>query len=101
MKRKILFVAIVLAVAMVCLVACGGNAASLQQIQSLLKADYSEIILNVSTTTSDVTLNGNYTLTFDGNKTTVVYDFYRLNDLDVNGDNADSYLSREQGSVVV
>ena len=101
MKKKILLLAIVVVVAFTCLVACDDYASSLQRIQSLLKADYSEVVLNVSTTTNGVTLNGNYTLTFDGDKTTVVYDFYRLNELDVNGDNADSYLTRVQGTVVV
>ena len=103
MKKKILLlvIALVLVTALACLAACDHYASSLQNIQSLLKADYSEIVLNVETKTNGITLNGNYTLTFDGDKTTVVYEFDRLNELDVNEENADSYLTRVKGSAVV
>ncbi|MCH5157228.1 MAG: hypothetical protein J1G02_05070 [Clostridiales bacterium] len=101
MKKKIWILVIALVIALTCLVACDSYASTLQNIQTLLKADYSVVTLNVTTVTSGITLNGNYSLSFDGDKTTVVYDFYRLNELDVNGDNADSFITRVQGTAVV
>lgn len=101
MKKKILILVIALVIALTCLAACDDYTSSLQQIQSLLKVDYTEVVLSVVTTTNGVTLNGSYTLSFDGDVTTVVYDYYRLNELDKNGNNADSYLTRVQGVVTV
>ena len=98
MKKKfaLLTIALVLVCAF-CLVACNGYAQALKDIQKLLKVDYSEIVLNVTTTTQGYTLNGNYTFTFEKGKTIVDYEYDKLNELDVNGDNADSYLTRVTG----
>lgn len=102
MKKKIVFTAIALALTLVLLAACGGGYNStLQQITKLLKVDYSEITLNVTTVTSDYTLNGIYTLTFEGDKTTIVYSYDKLNDLSLDGNNADSYVTKVSGRAVV
>ena len=102
MKKKIVFAIIALSLAVVLLAACGGGYKStLQQITKLLKVDYSEITLNVTTTTNDIALNGNYTLTFEDDRTIIDYSYDKLNDLSLDGNNADSYLTRVSGRAVV
>ena len=102
MKKKLLFALIALSLTLVLLLtACTSYSFTLEEITKLLKVDYSEVPLNVTTTTDGITLNGVYTLTFEGDKTIVDYSFDKLNDLDINGDNANGYLTTGKGSAVV
>ena len=101
MKKKILFSVVALALALVLLTACTSYSSTLQDISKLLKVDYSEVTLNVTTKTSDFTLKGIYTLTFAEGKTNVDYSFDRLNDLSLDGENEDSYLTTVKGRAVV
>ena len=102
MKKKLVFSVIVLViVCALCLTACNNYSSQLQDIQALLKVSYSEITLNVTTTASGIELKGIYTLTFEDDKTIVNYSFDRLNDLSLDGDNADTYLTKVTGTVEV
>lgn len=100
-KKKILLLVIALFVALTCLTACNSYASTLQDLQSLLKVRYSEVVLSTTTTTSDITLKGIYTMTFESDKTTVDYSFDRLNGLSLDGNNADRYKDTIQGCAVV
>ena len=101
MKKKFLLAIIALVMALTCLAACSNYASTLQKVQSLFNVDYSEVVVNIDTTTSGITLNGNYTLTFNDGKTTVEYAFDKLNELSDDGNNADGYKSRVTGTAVV
>lgn len=101
MKRKIVIVAILLVLVLLCLTACNPLNETLEHINTLLKGKYVRVVLNVSTETSQVTLNGEYIFTFVDDKTTVQYTYDQLNGLSIDGDNADSYLQTIKGSCVV
>ena len=101
MKKKLFFVIATILLCALCLAACDSYASSVQDIAELLKVNYSSVTLNITTTTSGVTLKGTYKLTFEEGKTTVDYDFYRFNELSVDNDNAEGYQTRVMGSAVV
>lgn len=101
MKKRIILVSAILVLALVCLSACNGYNKQLNAIDTLLKADYSSVKISVSTDMSDIKLNGEFTLTFDKGTTTVDYIYEELNELDVNGNNSDSFKSTQKGTVVV
>lgn len=102
MKRKsVLLTIIALTLTLVLFAACNSYDSTLQQLNRLLKVDYSEVKLTVTTTSQDITLTGIYTLTFDGDKTVIDYSYDKLNGLDINGNNADSYVSTVSGHAVV
>ena len=103
MKKILLVSALVLvfALTLTALVACDGFFSALDDINKLIKLDYSTVTLNVTTETGEFTLNGVYTLTFDGDKTIVDYSFDRFNDLSIDGNNSDSYLTTVSGRAVV
>lgn len=87
MKKRILFVAIVLVTLLVCMVGCKEQNANLDTINSLLQSGYSKVTVNVTTQNSKVTLVGVYNLTFDSNKTNVSYSFDKLNTFDIDDGN--------------
>ena len=101
MKKKILLSVIVLVLVLVCLTACNKNTSTLQDMTDLLKVNYSKITLHVTTTASNVELKGVYTFTFEKDKTTVEYSFEKLNELSLEGGNADEYISTVTGKAVV
>lgn len=101
MKKKLILAVIALTLTLTLLTACNGYDATLQDITRLLKVDYSKITLNVTTTTSGVILEGIYTLTFEENATVIDYSFDKLNELSMDGDNANSYIDRVSGSARV
>ena len=98
MKKKLLLVAMVLVVALVCLSACGYQS-TLDEITKLLNANYSKITLNIETTQFGVTLKGIYNLTFDGDTTTIVYSVEKLNEPSADG--SANFKTTETGTVVV
>ena len=101
MKKKIVLVAAVLALVLICLTACNNIEGTLSNITKLLQEDYSVITLNVTTKTAEVTLNGTYTFTFGSGVTTVNYRYDVLNELDINGNNADEYKQTIRGTATV
>ena len=88
MKKRIFILSIALILVLVCLAACNTYQAKLDEINKLLKVSYSKVEITVTTEKSGVTLNGEYTLTFDGTKTLIDYKYEELNELSMNGDNA-------------
>ena len=100
MRKNVLLVAVVLVVAL-CLSACGVSQSQLDNISKLIQQDYSKVTLNVITVVGDTTLTGIYEMTYSGSTTTVNYDYYKLNELDMTGNNPSSYTSRVQGTVVI
>ena len=96
MKKKLLLVALLLVVALVCLSACGYQS-TLDEITKLLNVNYSKITLNIETTQFGVTLKGIYNFTFDGDTTTIQYSVEKLNDPSADA----SFKSTETGTVVV
>lgn len=101
MKKGFLLVSVLLALVLVCLAACTSLDSTLSNINKLLKADYSQVTVNVTTKTSKITLNGEYKFTFDGDTTTIEYSYDKLNELNASGDNADGFKSTVTGTAVV
>lgn len=101
MKKKLILTVIALTLTLLLLTACNSYGSTLQDITRLLKIDYSKVTLNVTTTTSGVTLEGVYVLTFEEDATTIDYSFDKLNDLSMDGDNAGSYIDTVKGKAVV
>lgn len=107
MKKKVLLLFVLLTVALLCLTACNNPSVNdLQKINDLLKIDYSKVTVLVNTKTATTELNGNFVLTFDGEDTTIKYEFDRVNtfDADSNGNIAypdGDFIVREKGEVVV
>ena len=101
MKKKYLLIAVILALVLVCLAACDGSNNTLSEISSLLKSNYSNVTINVTTETSDVTLNGVFDLIFNGDTTTVDYSYDKLNSLSMDGNNANSFKTMVKGRAVV
>lgn len=101
MKRKIILVSVILVLALTCFAACNGYDSQLNTISALLKSDYSVVEIFVTTNTSGIELNGEYTLTFGEDSTTVKYTYEELNALDTNGNNNASFKSTRSGYVVV
>ena len=100
MKKRIVLIALLVLV-LVCLTACGNVENTLTAVTTLLKEDYSNVTINVTTETSNVTLQGVYSLSFDGDKTTIEYSYDKLNELDIDGNNAGSYKTTISGTAVV
>ena len=103
MKKRILFVAIALALLLVVLAACGNNyQATLDTIDSLLKKDYSVVEINVVTKVSGEELNGKYVFTFkDDGSVLVEYEYEEFNGLSFDGDNSSEYKKTVSGTAVV
>ena len=108
MKKKITLLIALLVVAILAFAACsnGPSVADLQNINDMLKLDYSVVKVIINTTTSNATLNGAFTLTFNGDDTTISYQFDRRNTFVVDGSGNASeaqggYIVREEGEVVV
>ena len=99
MKKKVLILAIVLVVALVCLTACNNLASTLKNITSKLNGRYSKVTINVKTTVLGEELYGAYVLTFDGDTTNVAYSFEKLNEVSASGSN--SFKSTVSGAAVV
>lgn len=100
MKKKILFLAILLVFALIVLSACTSLSATLDEITKLLKVDYSGVTLNVETVTSEVTLTGVYNFKFNGDTATVEYTVEKLNDLSMSG-GTEGFKHTETGTAVV
>lgn len=103
MKKKLFAAALVVTLlcAIVCIAACGGNT-SLKKFNDALKnPDYTHVTVNVTSSREGVELNGTYNVTFDGENATVEYAFDKLNELSVDGNNPDDYITRVTGSVTV
>ena len=101
MKKKIILVAAALVLTFVCLAACTNYDGTLNNINTLLKSDYSTITLNVTTETAKATLKGSYTFTFGDEQTTVKYSYDVLNSLDESGNNFDEYMQTVSGTAIV
>lgn len=112
MKKKILILAIVLVVTLTFLSACNGKVSkACETVTDLLQLDYSEITVNVTTTTSNATLSGRFTLTFDGDTTNVQYSYDKLTTFDwqIGGEMGnfgviipdDDWITTVSGSLVV
>ncbi len=102
MKRKILFAAIALILLLAfCFVGCESSDEMLGKVNNALSAEYSAVTVNVTAVKDDIELNGVYNVTFEGENATVDYSFDRLNELDVNGGNPDSYITKVTGTVHV
>ena len=101
MKKKILLTVIALVLALVCLTACNKFESALKNVTSLLDVKYSKIALHVTTTTNGFELKGVYTFTFEKDKTTVDYSFDKLNELSLDGNNEEEYISTVTGTAVV
>lgn len=101
MKKKLLFVVIALALALLCLAACNVKGDNLQDIASALHdVKYSEVTVNVSTEKNGVKLEGEYVITFDGDSATVRYSFDKLNELNME-DNPADYITKVEGVATV
>ena len=107
MKKRIIALFALLTVVALCFAACNTpSLEDLQNINDLLKVDYSKVTVVVSTKTATAELNGNFTLTFDGDVTKVEYRFERINSFDVddNGNIADAegdFIETVEGEVAV
>ena len=103
MKKKILLIviALMLVVTLLALTACDNYSDTLQKINTLLDADYSEVSVNVTTKLAgDYTLNGIYNLTIDEDYTTIEYSYDRFNELSMDG-NSDKYFETVSGKAIV
>ena len=100
MKKKILFLTILLVFALIVLSACTSLSATLDEITKLIKADYSEVMLNIETVSPEVTLTGVYNFKFVGDTTTVTYTVEKLNELSMSGGN-EGFKHTETGTAVV
>ena len=101
MKKRLVLLAVALCLALTVFGACENYASALQDITQLLRVDYSEVSLNVTTVTNGVTMTGIYTLTFDGDATIVEYSYDRFNELNTDGNNAGEYFSKVTGVATV
>lgn len=104
MKKKICIVSIVIALVCVltCLAACGNNSEILNSMNDAIKQDsYTHVTVDVTSEKDDITLNGTYNITFYNNTATVEYSFDKLNELSIDGNNQDEYISRVTGTVTV
>ena len=100
MKKRILLVSIALVLVLVCLAACGENNGTLNTLNKLLDVNYSKVIIKVNTKMSDVELNGEYVLTFDGDTTNVIFSYEELNELGFEGNNS-GFKRTVSGTAVV
>lgn len=102
MKKKLILLAVVILTVALCLAACNGVSQSqLDNIGKLFNQSYSKVTVNVTTVIDGVTLTGIYEMTYSGSRVTINYDYYKLNELDMAGNNPSGYMSRMQGTVVV
>ena len=100
MKKKFIFLVILLIFALAILSACDKSSSTLEEITKLIKADYSEVKLSIKTVSSEVKLTGNYVFKFDGDTTTVTYSVEKLNELTMEG-GTEGYKHTDSGTVVV
>lgn len=83
MKKKILFLVIVLIVALTCLGACNGSTDKVcETLTDLLQLNYPIITIDVATTTSNVTLTGRFKLINNGDTINVEYSYEKLTTFD-------------------
>ena len=82
MKKRLLLLVIVLVVAFTCLAACGANQSTLDTISKQLKMSYSKIVINISTTSNGVTLSGRFDVSFNGDTTTIDFQYEQLSKFD-------------------
>lgn len=102
MKKRLLLLAIVLVVAFTCLTACNlADQKQLNVINQQLRMNYSTITVNVTTTTADnITLEGEFTLTFNGGTTTIAFEYEQLSTFD--GDSIpDDFKTTVSGTATV
>lgn len=103
MKRKICLTAMAVAIvcALICFVGCTETGAVTDTINSALKQSYSHVTVNVTSIRDDVTLNGTYNISFADGGATVEYSFDKLNELSLDGNNQNGYITRVNGTVTV
>lgn len=109
MKKKIIVIFALLTVATLLFAACtdGPSLSDLQNINDMLKASYSTITLTVKTKTAVTDLNGRFVMKFDGEQTTVTYEYEKISTFEVGEDGSLSvpeggyFITTESGEVVV
>ena len=105
MNKKILIICLiaVIAVSVLCLSACNDNnaAETLRKINTAMMYDYSNITLNVKTSTDNVDLSAKYTIKTTDDITEVSYEVERLNGFDENGNVPSEFKSTVKGTATV
>ena len=107
MKKRIILLFALLTVVALLFAACSNPSVNdFQKINDLLKVSYSKVTVVVNTKTDDFELNGNFTLTDNGNSTIIDYKYDRINSFEVGSDgniaDADSeFIVTEEGTVEV
>ena len=107
MKKKIIVLFALLTVVLLLFAACDGTpgVSDLQKYNTMLKAKYSTIQVLIKTKTATAELDGKFTLTFNGDETSIDYEFDRINTFDMEGGNIadpeDGFIVHEKGTVVV
>ena len=106
MKKKILVVFALLTVALLVLSACDIGANDLQKYNDMLKISYSEVQVLINTKSTTAQLDGTFTLTFDGDETTVKYDFDKYNTFEIGSDGSivapdGGFVVSQSGTIVV
>ena len=107
MKKKIVLLFALLTALLLLFAACATpNSSDYQKFNDMLKKSYSEVTVQISTTTETAELNGKFVLTFIAGYTKISYEFDRINTFDVDAsgnvsDADDDFIVQENGSVVV
>ncbi len=95
-KSAVIVVAVVLALTLTCLVACGSDQ-TFDEINEALHSEYSTVTVTVSTERDGIKLGGVFKVIFSGESATVEYYYDKLSELSVNGGNPDSCITTMSG----
>ena len=106
MKKKIFVVFALLTVAILVFASCSLSVADMQKFNDMLKLNYSEVKVLINTETSMSALKGTFTLTFDGQETTIQYRFDKMNTFEIGDDGSitapeGGFIVTKSGTVVV
>ena len=107
MKKRIFVIFALLLVVLLLFASCDLSASSsdLQQINDMLKLDYSKVQILISTKSQGSEYKGKFTMTY-GEDTTIEYEIERANTFEIGDDGSivtpeDGFITNKKGTVVV
>ena len=105
MKKSIVLIISILAVVVLTFTACGVDADVCDELNAMIKMDYTLVKMDVSTTTEGVTLDSSFTSQSAVNGTTVVYSVEKLATIDKNENNQyvmpENMITKQTGHATV
>lgn len=103
-KRNLLILISVIIALVLCLSACKDNSETLRKLNLMMREDYSNVAVEVTTEKGGITLYGHYEFTVNGDKTDVSYSYEKLNSFQVTDGTVtvpDGFKSSVTGTAVV